>query len=260
MSSGLIYLRNRYYDPSVGRFISEDPIRSGSNWYTYCSSNPINFTDSTGLDEKLDAWVNERYSGKPNVTFVVDRPVPNSRQAIDSNFSGDVGHTFIRLDFGDGRVIYKGFWPPVEGMTTKQILNQDDVVGRLNDDSGHEWDIAKTYEISGDQANNILSFIEGYGENYNMVSNNCTTWAVDALAAGGITAPTSEHKWTLPDNAKQTIVDNLPWAVPFKKSLAQGKIDSLYGYTPADAAQDIKVVGGGFVVNYNNKLTTYYYH
>ncbi len=29
--SDLIYLRNRYYDPSVGRFITEDPIRDGLN-------------------------------------------------------------------------------------------------------------------------------------------------------------------------------------------------------------------------------------
>ena len=52
MSSGLIYLRARYYDPSIGRFISEDPIRSnkgGGNWYTYCANNPVRFTDPSGL-------------------------------------------------------------------------------------------------------------------------------------------------------------------------------------------------------------------
>ena len=32
LCSGLVYLRNRYYDPSVGRFISEDPIQDGLNW------------------------------------------------------------------------------------------------------------------------------------------------------------------------------------------------------------------------------------
>ena len=31
LSSGLIYLRSRYYDPSIGRFISEDTARAGLN-------------------------------------------------------------------------------------------------------------------------------------------------------------------------------------------------------------------------------------
>lgn len=48
--TGLIYLRNRYYDPSVGRFISEDPIRDGANWYVYANNNPVNYVDPTGLD------------------------------------------------------------------------------------------------------------------------------------------------------------------------------------------------------------------
>ena len=47
--SGLIYLRNRYYDPSIGRFITEDPARDGLNWYVYCENNPVNFVDPLGL-------------------------------------------------------------------------------------------------------------------------------------------------------------------------------------------------------------------
>ncbi len=49
VESGLIYLRNRYYDPEVGAFISEDPIQDGMNWYVYCSNNPVNFVDPLGL-------------------------------------------------------------------------------------------------------------------------------------------------------------------------------------------------------------------
>ena len=47
--SGLIYLRNRYYDSETGRFINEDPARSGGNWYSYCSGNPVMFWDKFGL-------------------------------------------------------------------------------------------------------------------------------------------------------------------------------------------------------------------
>jgi RHS repeat-associated protein len=49
--SGLVYARNRYYSPALGRFISEDPIGfgGGSNFYAYCGNDPINFTDPLGL-------------------------------------------------------------------------------------------------------------------------------------------------------------------------------------------------------------------
>ena len=47
--TGLYYLRNRYMNPKTGRFTSEDPARSGLNWYTYTSNNPIRFVDPKGL-------------------------------------------------------------------------------------------------------------------------------------------------------------------------------------------------------------------
>ncbi len=53
--TGLIYLRNRYYDPSVRRFTSEDPARDDLNWYCYCGNNPVNFVDPWGLTY-LIAW------------------------------------------------------------------------------------------------------------------------------------------------------------------------------------------------------------
>ena len=49
IESGMIYLRARYYDPGLGRFISEDPIKDGVNWYVYCMNNPVNRWDPTGL-------------------------------------------------------------------------------------------------------------------------------------------------------------------------------------------------------------------
>ena len=47
--SGLIYMRARYYEPSSGRFISEDPIKAGGNWYVYARNTPSIMNDPTGL-------------------------------------------------------------------------------------------------------------------------------------------------------------------------------------------------------------------
>jgi RHS repeat-associated protein len=48
--SGLYQYRARYYDPRVGRFISEDPkkFEAGVNFYAYVDNNPVNANDPTG--------------------------------------------------------------------------------------------------------------------------------------------------------------------------------------------------------------------
>ena len=51
--TGLIYLRNRYYDSSTGRFITEDPAKDGVNWYSYCGGDPVNMVDPWGLDDYI---------------------------------------------------------------------------------------------------------------------------------------------------------------------------------------------------------------
>lgn len=49
--SGFYYYRARFYDPKLGRFISEDPIgltAGDVNLYSYVSNNPIRFSDPSG--------------------------------------------------------------------------------------------------------------------------------------------------------------------------------------------------------------------
>ncbi len=57
--SGLYFYRARYYDPSSGRFLSEDPIRfdGGGNFYLYTGNSPLSWYDPFGLD-----WI--RYTGQ----------------------------------------------------------------------------------------------------------------------------------------------------------------------------------------------------
>lgn len=49
--NGLYYYRARYYNPLLGRFISQDPLgfAGGSlNFYAYAANSPANFTDPGG--------------------------------------------------------------------------------------------------------------------------------------------------------------------------------------------------------------------
>ena len=46
--TGLYYLMARYYNPVNGRFLSEDPVMDGYNWYVYCDNNPVIYIDPNG--------------------------------------------------------------------------------------------------------------------------------------------------------------------------------------------------------------------
>ena len=53
-ASGLTYMQARYYDPNIGRFLSNDPVgfaEGGPRYfgrYTYVHNDPVNLTDPTG--------------------------------------------------------------------------------------------------------------------------------------------------------------------------------------------------------------------
>ena len=62
--TNLYYLQTRYYDPSIGRFISPDSIDylnnesvDGLNLYPYCGNNPVMYSDESGHMPKWAQWV-----------------------------------------------------------------------------------------------------------------------------------------------------------------------------------------------------------
>ncbi len=62
--TGLYYYRNRYYNPSTGRFIERDPIgyAAGSlGLYEYVGNNSANVTDASGLGWWADRWEDVKY-------------------------------------------------------------------------------------------------------------------------------------------------------------------------------------------------------
>jgi RHS repeat-associated protein len=74
--SGLYYNRARYYEPTTGRFLSEDPAPS-VNSYNYVRNDPVDFNDPTGagiwdyLINTFRATASQRFIGCAMAVFAV---------------------------------------------------------------------------------------------------------------------------------------------------------------------------------------------
>ena len=54
------YLRARYYNPTVGRFLQEDVYRGdGLNLYAYCANNPVIYYDPSGYN--VPGWLKKKW-------------------------------------------------------------------------------------------------------------------------------------------------------------------------------------------------------
>ena len=57
-ATGMYYVRARWYDPELGRFVSQDPagIGEGTNYYTFAGSDPVNGWDPSGAFKFKDIF------------------------------------------------------------------------------------------------------------------------------------------------------------------------------------------------------------
>ncbi|MGE3527338.1 MAG: RHS repeat-associated core domain-containing protein [Gemmatimonadales bacterium] len=110
--TGLYYLRGRYYDPGLGRFLSEDPlgVAGGLNLYAYAGNDPINHRDPYGLCHTDDHPAPIKIDSSGNITGTCPAPScqviqghdPYSGRPIctdsyvDPRSPGSVGEDFAR--------------------------------------------------------------------------------------------------------------------------------------------------------------------
>lgn len=104
--SDLYYYRHRYYKPSLGRFISEDPIglAGGTNLYAYVGGNPVGRIDPLGLSDVTfdrgagtitiyDSQGNQvgQYPAGNNTTSTSNGPWPNGPTITHTTFHPESG-------------------------------------------------------------------------------------------------------------------------------------------------------------------------
>ena len=123
--SGLHYNRFRYYDPEIGRFVSQDPIGldGGLNIYVYVK-NPVQWVDPSGLDSKWVRNWKDRY-GELAADHQVHHIIPKQKdivglaRALCSNFNEHSAENLIALPEtsavtsksgnGYGKTIHSGY-------------------------------------------------------------------------------------------------------------------------------------------------------
>ena len=97
-----IYLRARYYDPGSGRFITEDPIRDGLNWYSYAANNPIKFVDPWGLTIVTGgSFILDDTTYKIGNMATVDTELISKNDKISINEIENNVFVYAYLDFND---------------------------------------------------------------------------------------------------------------------------------------------------------------
>ena len=116
--TGLLNYRARFYDPQLGRFISEDPIGFAGgdvNLYGYVWQNPLTHTDPSGLDgwgNDLADWLDPRIE-TARAFYEPDADAIDWNTGV--NFGANVAHGFadmFRVGSAIGNVAYG---PPDNG-------------------------------------------------------------------------------------------------------------------------------------------------
>ncbi|HLZ88136.1 MAG TPA: hypothetical protein VKQ52_12870 [Puia sp.] len=185
------------------------------------------FTSSSGVDHSY------------TVTVCVSQPVPGTRLpwaftsggVTGSSTAGnafDVGHTFLIFSENSaGNIVARnvGFYPEA---IVNPLYPSDQ--GILDDNERTPYNISLSFTVTNTQFFNMLNYAvigNNPGYFYDLNSNNCTTFVLHALAAGGISLASRQGTWpggghgydpgdlgedirgmSVPSNAKRNTVQN----------------------------------------------------
>jgi RHS repeat-associated protein len=222
--SGLYYMKARFYDPLLGRFVQPDPLFLDQpqlclksviecNLYSYARNNPLKFTDPTGQDAVYIAFPDYKVSvGKQS------RWVPSSLRGVvgldNKGRMGGLGHAGVlliepktgktryfeygRYD-GDLGVVNKIYDTPnvkfdKDGNPTPESLKN--VLSKISGKSGQGGRVEGAY-FKNDNFKAMMDYAkkrealnhDATRAPYSLNSNNCGTFARDTIAAGGVDMP-----------------------------------------------------------------------
>jgi len=223
--SGLYYMKARFYDPQLGRFVQPDPLFLDQpklclksviecNLYSYARNNPLKFSDPTGQDAVYIAfpdykisvptpnWIPSSLRGPLGLGNGNKSHLPNLGHAGVLLIEPKTGKTryyeYGRYSSSHGDVKSKYPTPNItfdkEGNPTPESLKK--VLSIISKESGQHGRLEGAY-FKNDNFKAMKDYAsKRMAENsdpkrqaYSLSSNNCGTFARDTIAAGGVDMP-----------------------------------------------------------------------
>ena len=208
-TSGQYYLRARFYNPVIGRFVQEDVYRGdGLNLYAYCKNNPVVYYDPSGYGEEKCDKVGGNDSKSGSNTTATERR--NSPGVVEGN-----GRNTSKMMYGTDKnagVIPKEI---ADKLREKQYNNFDEFRNDF-------WKaVAET-----DYANEFL--INGDPKNYYRMKNGGAPLVVSNQAINGSFTYQLHHIIPINQGGSVYSVDNLVVVTP--RYHAEILIPEVHGY------------------------------
>ena len=140
--TGNLYLRARYYNSSNGRFTTEDPAFDGLNWYVYCSNDPVNFLDFSGLEQLVVSGSETDSDSRFKYNFI--EPAIKKIQELKEN-AGDEQVTWAISTAGYSEKDLKRFQEIADeyGVTLVKFDSAAELQNYINSKSTDQWNLSK---------------------------------------------------------------------------------------------------------------------
>ena len=168
--TGLHYNRFRYYDPDVGRFVSQDPIglAGGDNLYTY-APNPTGWVDPLGLTIGKGCGCDDPCAGTATVHWYDNRGPGNA-----------FGHYSVEVGLG-GKTIHTHQL----GAPGTATMVSTDLSGLVRSSKSQVFELPNAANAQQFQE----SALGKVGDPYDTKSRSCVTHVGEVLRAGGVDIP-----------------------------------------------------------------------
>jgi RHS repeat-associated protein len=163
---GLYNFRNRFYLPSLGRFLQPDPIGftgDPANLYRYCGNNPVNFSDPTGEYFREPRW---NADGSVTIEIPVSFEGPGNTPQARGNYrcgveslSGEYNGVYVSFGVADATM-----WESLTGAENKVYFNEGfggDGYGSTGSGAFGRYQTSYVYADGGNVFGQIYSALQG---------------------------------------------------------------------------------------------------
>ena len=127
--AGQYYLRARFYNPAIGRFLQEDTYRGdGLNLYAYCANNPVMYYDPSGYGLSPNGKTYPANDNSETDSYTRTDPVTVSgERAIDQGHSYESGvrDLYENVSFAQRQYEAKLNGQTVNGVADNVVLDQN---------------------------------------------------------------------------------------------------------------------------------------